>query len=238
MDPGEAERSVCKKLSPPLITLTSAEPEIVYVVLRNLHLVVQRRPLLLANDVKVFFCKYNDPGNVKIEKLDIIVALVTDKTCEQVLLEMKEYATEVDVDFSRKAIKAMARIALKLPRAVERCLAVFGELLQMKKSNHVVQEAIANLKDIFRKYPQRYDSLVNLMVDNIDALDEPEAKSSMVWVIGEHAERITKPHELLEQYLEEFHDEPLSVQLQLLTACVKLYLKMPEHQALVTGILG
>merc|ERR1719486_893692 len=33
-DPGEAERSVQKKLSPPLITLLSSEPEIVYVVLR------------------------------------------------------------------------------------------------------------------------------------------------------------------------------------------------------------
>merc|ERR1719271_830651 len=181
MDPGEAEKGVCKKLTPPLITLLSSEAEIVYVVLRNLHLVVQRRPALLANDVKGFFCKYNDPAYVKFEKLDNIVSLVTYKTCDAVLTEMKEYATEVDVDFSRKAIKAMGRIALKLPRAVERCLAVFGELLQMRKSNHVVQETIANLKDVFRKYPQRYDSLVNLMVENIDALDEPEAKSSMVW---------------------------------------------------------
>merc|ERR1719311_1452702 len=93
------------------------------------------------------------------------------------------------------------------------------------------------MKDVFRKYPQRYDSLVNLMVDNIDQLDEPDSNAAMIWVIGEHAERISKPEELLEQYIDEFQDEPLPVQLQLLTAAVKLYLKMPEHQGLVTGVL-
>ena len=32
-----------KKLSPPLVTLLSAEPEIQYVALRNINLIVQKR---------------------------------------------------------------------------------------------------------------------------------------------------------------------------------------------------
>ncbi len=53
---------------------------------------------------QVFFCKYNDPIYVKLEKLDIMIALASERNIDQVLLELKEYATEVDVDFVRKVI--------------------------------------------------------------------------------------------------------------------------------------
>ena len=52
--------------------------------------------------VQVFFCKYNDPAYVKMEKLEIMVRLASERNIDQVLLEFKEYATEVDVDFVRK----------------------------------------------------------------------------------------------------------------------------------------
>ena len=35
--------TVVKKMSPPLVTLLSAEPEIQYVALRNINLIVQKR---------------------------------------------------------------------------------------------------------------------------------------------------------------------------------------------------
>ena len=50
----------------------------------------------------MFFCKYNDPAYVKMEKLEIMIRLASDRNIDQVLLEFKEYATEVDVDFVRK----------------------------------------------------------------------------------------------------------------------------------------
>ena len=37
-----------------------------------------------------------------MEKLEIMIMLASDKSIDQVLLEFKEYATEVDVDFVRK----------------------------------------------------------------------------------------------------------------------------------------
>ncbi|KAI5413143.1 hypothetical protein KIW84_057663, partial [Lathyrus oleraceus] len=97
-------RNLCKKMAPPLVTLLSAEPEIQYVALRNINLIVQRRPTILAHEIKVFFCKYNDPIYVKMEKLEIMIKLASDRNIDQVLLEFKEYATEVDVDFVRKRI--------------------------------------------------------------------------------------------------------------------------------------
>ena len=45
------------------------------------------------------------------------------------------------------------------------------------------------IKDIFRKYPNKYESIIATLCENLDTLDEPEARASMIWIIGEYAER-------------------------------------------------
>ncbi|KAL9242808.1 hypothetical protein vseg_016772 [Gypsophila vaccaria] len=232
-------RNLCKKMAPPLVTLLSAEPEIQYVALRNINLIVQKRPTILAHEIKVFFCKYNDPIYVKMEKLEIMIKLASDRNIDQVLLEFKEYATEVDVDFVRKAVRAIGRCAIKLERAAERCISVLLELIKIKV-NYVVQEAIIVIKDIFRRYPNTYESIIATLCESLDTLDEPEAKASMIWIIGEYAERIDNADELLEGFLESFPEEPPQVQLQLLTATVKLFLKKPTEgpQQMIQAVLN
>ena len=221
--------SVAKKLAPPLVTLLSAEPEIQYVALRCINLVIQKVPEVLEHEVRVFFCKYNDPIYVKIEKLEIMVQLAREETVDQVLLELKEYATEVDVDFVRRSVRAIGRCAVGIESAAERCVNVLIELIETRVS-YVVQEAVIVIKDIFRRYPNRYESIIPTLCENLDSLDEPEARASMVWIIGEYAERIDNADEILEQFLESFPEEPSMVQLQLMTAAVKLFLKKPSER--------
>ncbi|XP_012253878.2 AP-1 complex subunit beta-1 isoform X2 [Athalia rosae] len=230
--------TLTKKLAPPLVTLLSSEPEVQYVALRNINLIVQKRPDILKHEMKVFFVKYNDPIYVKLEKLDIMIRLASQANIAQVLSELKEYATEIDVDFVRKAVRAIGRCAIKVEPSAERCVSTLLDLIQTKV-NYVVQEAIVVIKDIFRKYPNKYESIISTLCENLDTLDEPEARASMIWIIGEYAERIDNADELLESFLEGFHDENTQVQLQLLTAIVKLFLKRPtDTQELVQQVLS
>ncbi|XP_017471403.1 PREDICTED: AP-1 complex subunit beta-1 [Rhagoletis zephyria] len=230
--------TLTKKLAPPLVTLLSSEPEVQYVALRNINLIVQKRPDILKHEMKVFFVKYNDPIYVKLEKLDIMIRLANQTNIAQVLSELKEYATEVDVDFVRKAVRAIGRCAIKVEPSAERCVSTLLDLIQTKV-NYVVQEAIVVIKDIFRKYPNKYESIISTLCENLDTLDEPEARASMVWIIGEYAERIDNADELLDSFLEGFQDENAQVQLQLLTAVVKLFLKRPsDTQELVQHVLS
>lgn len=46
-------KTLHKKMAPPLVTLLSAESEIQYVALRNINLIVQKNPGILAHEVKV-----------------------------------------------------------------------------------------------------------------------------------------------------------------------------------------
>ena len=98
-------KSLTRKMAPPLgkissicpnhhliilVTLISSAPEIQWVALRNINLLLQKRPDILANEMRVFFCKYNDPPFVKVEKLDIMVRLANDKNVDTLLGELKE----------------------------------------------------------------------------------------------------------------------------------------------------
>lgn len=64
-------------------------------------------------------------------------------------------------------------------------------------------------------------------------------RAAMIWILGEYAERIDNAGELLEGFLNSFKDETNQVQLQILTAIIKLFLKNPtaSAQTLVTNIL-
>ena len=70
-----------------------------------------------------------------------------------------------------------------MERAAERCIGVLLELIQTKV-NYVVQESVIVIKDIFRRYPNRYETIIATLCDNLDTLDEPLAKASMIWIIG------------------------------------------------------
>ena len=144
------------------VTLISSAPEIQWVALRNINLLLQKRPDILANEMRVFFCKYNDPPYVKVEKLDVMVRLASDKNVDTLLGELKEYesslacalaqlifpiryASEVDVDFVRKAVKAIGQTAIKIESAAPRCVQVLLDLIQTRVS-YVVQEAVVVIK--------------------------------------------------------------------------------------------
>uniref|UniRef100_A0A1I7XT09 AP complex subunit beta n=1 Tax=Heterorhabditis bacteriophora TaxID=37862 RepID=A0A1I7XT09_HETBA len=242
-DEREAQ-NICERISPRLAHANAA------VVLSTVKVLMKLVDLLPSDSdfinqltkklapPMVFFVKYNDPIYVKMEKLDIMIRLAQQSNIAQVLSELKEYATEVDVDFVRKSVRAIGRCAIKVEQSSERCVATLLELIQTKV-NYVVQEAVVVIKDIFRKYPNRYESIISTLCENLDTLDEPEARASMIWIIGEYAERIDNADELLESFVEGFHDENTQVQLQLLTAVVKLFLKRPaDTQQLVQRVLS
>jgi AP-2 complex subunit beta-1 len=215
-----------RKLSPPLVTLLAKGSEIQYLALRNAILILQRRPEVLRNNIRVFFCKYNDPIYVKVTKLELIFMLADKDNISVVLTELREYATEIDVQFVRKAVRAIGKLAIKIEPAARQCIETLLDLVNAKIP-YVVQEATVVIRNIFRKYPNQYESIITTVIANIDDLDESEAKAAIVWIIGQYADRIENADDLLKDYLATFHDEPVEVQLALLTATVKLFIQRP-----------
>jgi len=170
-----------------------------------------------------------------------------------------EYASEVDVDFARKAVRCVGALAVSVDAAAERCVSALLDLVRAR-APHVVQEAVPVVRDILRRYPGRYEGVLGDLCDCLDALDEPavrgsppggvggvgwgvapspnptptpppKARGAMAWIVGEYADRIDNAADLLESFLDAFPEEPAAVQLALVTAAVKLFLKRPDGKA-------
>ena len=145
----------------------------------------------------------------------------------------------------RRSVAAIGRCAIRIQSAAERAVAVLLELIK-GKVNYVVQEAIVALKvgclsehgqaptdggfpscfqDIFRKYPHAYESIIPSLCESIEALDEPESKASLIWMIGEYAELVDDAHALLANFLHNFKEESAQVRravVWVLFACLVL----------------
>uniref|UniRef100_A0A6G3ME36 AP-1 complex subunit beta-1 (Trinotate prediction) n=1 Tax=Henneguya salminicola TaxID=69463 RepID=A0A6G3ME36_HENSL len=90
-----------------------------------------------------------------------------------------------------------------------------------------------------RRFPGKYESVIEKLSDNLYSLEEPNARAALIWIMGEFAERIDNVAEILQVFINTFFDESSTVQLQLLTAVVKLFLKRPqENQNLVQEVLS
>lgn len=169
--------------------------------------------------MRVFFCKYNDPPYLKLQKLEIMVRIANERNIDQLLAELKEYAQEVDMDFVRRAVKAIGQVAIKIETAAEKCVNTLLELIGTKV-NYVVQEAIVVIKDIFRKYTG-YEGIIPTLCQCIDDLDEPNARGALIWIVGEYAEKISNAGDILASFVEGFNEEftQVSRRTELYTCC-------------------
>lgn len=70
--------------------------------------------------------------------------------------------------------------------------------------------------------------MIATLCENLDSLDEPEARAAMIWIVGEYAERIDNADELLESFLEGFHDESTQVCL-VCRICCHVFRKKGEY---------
>ena len=187
------------------MTLVSSAPEVQYVALRNIDILLQKQPEILSKEMRVFFCKYNDPPYLKLEKIEIMVRIANDRNVEQLLAELKEYAMEVDMDFVRRAVRAIGQVAIKIESAAEKCVNTLLDLIA-SKVHYVVQEAIVVIRDIFRKYPG-YEGIIPTLCQCIDELDEPNARGALIWIVGEYAEKISNAGDILAGFVEGFNEE-------------------------------
>ena len=116
----ETLKALYKKMAPPLVTLLSSEPEIQYVALRNINLIVQKRPTILAHEIKVFFCKYNDPIYVKMEKLEIMIKLASERNVDQARTHICMHA-DAYTDSTHSRLHLTPALTLPLPLPLSRC---------------------------------------------------------------------------------------------------------------------
>jgi len=182
----------------------------------------------ISKDIRVFFCKYNDPSYIKMEKLDIIVTICGPQNAQLVLDELNEYCNSVDVAFVRKSIKCVGQIAVKIEAAARRCVDILVSLVS-GKADYAIEESIIVVCDILRKFPGNFESILSKVCPSIEQLKESRAKAAGIWLLGEYCSIIENVDVLLDPFLYTFQDETPQVQLQILSSLVKVYIEKPDE---------
>jgi AP-1 complex subunit beta-1 len=99
------------------------------VALRNINFILHKHPSIFESNVRVFFCKFNDPVYVKLEKIDILVRVADDKNADVILNELKEYANDIELELIRKSIRAIGTIILRVDKAAKRAVEILHEIV-------------------------------------------------------------------------------------------------------------
>ncbi|EGW32654.1 uncharacterized protein SPAPADRAFT_139198 [Spathaspora passalidarum NRRL Y-27907] len=226
-----------KRLGTSLVSLLSKPDETQFVVLRNVILLLLGRKDLVYLDVEMFYCRFDDPIYVKDTKLEIIYLLANESNVGSVLRELEEYATEIDVPMARKAIRAFGNLAIKLENAADLCVEVICDIVSHGVS-YIVQEAAIVIKNILRKYPGRFEFAIEELIKHHHLIDEPDAKTSLIWIVGQYCENIADPESILQDFISTFKDDPEEVQYATLTTATKYYLKFPtKGESIVLQVL-
>jgi vesicle coat complex subunit len=221
--------SILKKLSAPLVTLLSAEPEIQYIGLCNILLILQQIPNVFEKNVKMFFCRFSDPIYVKLSKIDVMIAVADSSNVDQIISELHEYCNDIDQDFVRRSVKAIGQVVCKVERIAKKGVEALREHITHEHgSESALQEAVIVACRILRKYPKKFDGLIKDICLQMKRIDEQESKSALIWIIGEYAEKIDDAEGKIQFFVDSFKDEATYVCLQILTAAVKMYIKKPD----------
>lgn len=82
--------------------------------------------------MRVFFCKYNDPVYVKLEKIDILVKVADEKNVDPILAELKEYSGDIDTELVKRSVKAIGQIILKVDKAASKAVEIIAEIANQR----------------------------------------------------------------------------------------------------------
>ena len=220
------------------MTLVSANsPELAYVVMQHLQLLLARHPTLLEHDFRSFFIGYSDSVALKKQKIDILVDLSTPLCCNAVLDELCEYSTDSQVTVGRLATRSIGLIATRIPEGADHAI---DRLLGLAEVNmeSVSAEVLVAIKDILRTYPSRGPDIVSRIVPCLHIVDDVDAKSALLWILGEYGELVEQAPYILEEIIDNVANErTAAVRLALLTASARLFFKRPAEMQYMFGKL-
>jgi hypothetical protein len=232
-------RDTLTKVVLPLVTQLNNTAPVQFTAVKTILVLLQKYRRMLASEVSIFFCKFDDPLYIKLAKLDVILTLVTSHNVGKVLEELFDYAQQTDVEFVRKTIRAIGKVAVEFPVAADACVDKIAALVDTK-GQYVVQECTVIAVDIFRRYPGKYEGIIGKLNSKLTGtLDDHRAKAALAWIIGEYSDSLSDPVAIFNAlFLDDFADEPQDVQLAILTAVVKFYLNSDEGDDLLRRVLS
>ena len=232
MDDINKVKNYCKKLTNSIMSILISYPEVQYVLLRSLHAIVIKRPMLLEKEFKYFYVQYNDPIYIKLEKVDILYKLSDKKNYEYIIKEFTSYAlTETNIELIQKSIKYIGYIGYRIESSLDLCVSCISKIID-NKNEDAIPECIIVARDLMRKYKGTALNLIDkINLELIISLNDPNAKCAALYIIGEFCDKIPTSTEIVSIFVNSFANVEVNskIKLQILNAAVKNFVTKPDE---------
>jgi AP-4 complex subunit beta-1 len=174
-------------------------------VLKHLGILLPRPAArgIFDDEYRQFFVRYNEPPHVKHLKVGLIPFISNSSNANDIAAELSEYVTDVDSELSIKAINALGSIAMRVQSASASMTSRLVELIDLDIP-YVRSEAIKNLSNIVRIFPDMKSLVVPSLSRCLRRVDDAEAKSAVVWMIGEFGQEILEAPYMLEPIIDRY----------------------------------
>ena len=91
----------------------------------------------------------------------------------EILSELSEYVTDTDDGIAKKSINGIAKLAVKLEQCVNEAIEHLLSFLDLRLETVSTRACVA-IKDILRKYPERYEEILPSIHKTLKTVDDEE----------------------------------------------------------------
>ena len=263
---GSQNSATSSQIGKSLVRILRNMREIQYVVLTCISTMAQERPAMFRPYLQDFFVKGTDPifnryANVqccvysyalsilfafRLLKLEVLAAIATKDNVQAILKELQSYARHGNQSFVCATVRAVGRVADALPNIADHCMEGILHLLDCNKTAEVSSAAVVVLRQMMQQNGMSeigariLHRLAKMLVTD-SGLDDPAARASVVWLVGEFHDTLRPvAADLLRLLAVGFPDEETCTRMQILNLALKLSVLMPDDdnvQALMTYVL-
>lgn len=239
LDPNQysPDSKIMKKISSALVSLMSTPPEIQYVALKNIRIILEKYPEILSKELRIFYVKFNDPMYIKLEKIEILVRLVdmsNIKQCTLLLNELKEYSMEFEPEFVSRAIQALAELGIKNGNEmfISKIVDIINNELLERGLETVRDDCCIAMSNLLRCCSTN-ETMIQQICSTLNSWSAPEdtlttdlAKCHYIWLMSTYPNHFPSVEEKLTAFVTNFLQEESLTQIIILTSVIKLHSRL------------
>jgi AP-3 complex subunit beta len=213
----------------PLIALLRGPQDIQHIALYNIVSVCLTRPEAFVKYASHFLVHSTDPPQVwelKLELLTLIFPHCDAYLKSLILNELEHFSRGSNKELVREAVRAIGRCAQSDARTSARCLRLLLKQITSLDGN-LVAESLTVIRHLIQQDSGSHQSTVIRLAKNLDTATNPQARASIIWLVGEFAGIGGENNiaaDVLRILAKGFADEAEPAKLQIVLLAAKVYL--------------
>lgn len=215
----------------PLISLLRSPGDVQHIALYNIVQVCLSHPEPFVKYYTHFLVRSTDSPHIwrlKLELLTLIFPHAPPRLQSLILAELSHFSHSGSLDpgLVKEAVRAIGRCSQTTnPKTSARCLRLL--LAHIGSADmHLVAESLEVIRHLIQRDPENHRTTVVRLAKHLDAATSPQARASIVWLVGEFAGLDPENNiaaDVLRILVKGFADEAEPAKLQIVLLAAKVY---------------